>query len=161
MNFRMQNRHVIDLVFPIAVFFVFAASSLAVLMLAANIYSSQTAASADNDQIRTALSYINEKIRQNDQNGGISVQTLEGRDCLALQGNSNNMSFTTYIYEYEGMLKELLVRDDVEIPLKDGKDIMEVRGFSIEEMDDGLFRLSSMDPDGNEMTLIASERSTL
>ena len=55
MKFRTQHRHVIDFTFPIAVFFVFAASSLAVLMLAANIYSSQTAEANNNYMARTSL----------------------------------------------------------------------------------------------------------
>ena len=42
MRFRSQNRHVIDFIFPLAVFFVFAASSFAVLVLSANIYNTQT-----------------------------------------------------------------------------------------------------------------------
>ena len=84
MKFRTQHRHVIDFTFPIAVFFVFAASSLAVLMLAANIYSGQTADANNNYMARTSLSYVNEKIRQNDAMGGISIQTVEGQQCLVM-----------------------------------------------------------------------------
>ena len=42
MRFQTRQRHVIDLVFPIALFFVFAASALVVLILAADIYASTT-----------------------------------------------------------------------------------------------------------------------
>ena len=158
---RMQHRHVIDFIFPIAVFFVFAASSLAVLILAANIYSSQTAEADNNYAARTSLSYINEKIRQNDANGGVSLQTIEGRDCLALESSLDDASYTTYIYEYEGMLKELFIRDGVEFSLSAGKDIMEIKDFSMTEIRDGLFYFTSTDLNGNKITLITSERSTL
>ena len=161
MKLRIQHRHVIDLIFPIAVFFVFAASSLAVLMLAANIYSRQTADADSNYTTRVSLSYVREKIRQNDTEGGISVQTLEGQSCLALETNLNDVIYTTYIYAHEGMLKELFIRSDAEAHLSDGKPILEVKDFTIEEPEDGLFRLTSVEPDGTAMTFIASERSKL
>lgn len=158
---RTQHRHVIDFIFPIAVFFVFAASSLAVLILAANIYSSQTAEADNNYAARTSLSYINEKIRQNDADGGISLQTIEGQPCLALESFLGDASYITYIYEYDGMLKELFIRSGIDISLSAGKDIMEVWDFSISEPEDGLLCFTSTDAKGNEITLITSERSTL
>ena len=69
MRFRPRHRHVIDLIFPIALFFVFAASSLSVLILAANVYTSTTKRLSINDENRTVLSYLSEKIRQNDTDG--------------------------------------------------------------------------------------------
>ena len=50
MRFRPRHRHVIDLIFPIALFFVFAASSLSVLILAANVYTSTTKRLSINDE---------------------------------------------------------------------------------------------------------------
>ena len=159
MKFRTQHRHVIDFTFPIAVFFVFAASSLAVLMLAANIYSSQTAEANNNYMARTSLSYVNEKIRQNDERGGISIQSLEGQDCLVLENQVAGVSYLTYIYQHEGKLKELFLREGVDARLRDVQEIMEVQKFSVEGIGEGLFRLTSVDLDGNETSLIASERS--
>ena len=82
MRFRSQNRHVIDFIFPLAVFFVFAASSFAVLVLSANIYNTQTKESSSNYVARTSLAYVNEKIRQNDEGGSMSIQSVDGRDLL-------------------------------------------------------------------------------
>lgn len=160
MKLRTQHTHVIDLIFPIAVFFVFAASSLAVLMLAANIYSRQTADAESNYTTRISLSYVNEKIRQNDVDGGISIRSLEGHDCLAMETTLNDVLYTTYIYAHEGMLKELFIRSDTKAHLKDGRMIMEVADFTMDEIGEGLFRFTSVDPDGNTMTLVTSERST-
>ena len=55
MRFQTRSRHVIDFIFPIALFFVFAASSLVVLILAADIYGSTTNQLQANDENRTAL----------------------------------------------------------------------------------------------------------
>ena len=161
MKFGTRQNHVIDLVFPIAVFFVFAASFLAVLMLAANIYSRQTADANSNYSARIPLSYISEKFRQNDAGGAISVQSLEGQDCLAMESNLNNVLYTTYIYAHDGMLKELFIRSDADAYLADGKNIMAIRDFTVEETNEGLFRFTSVDAEGNTLTLFASERSPL
>ena len=64
MNIGKQRNHVIDFIFPISLFFVFAVSSLVVILLAANIYRSTTRESIDQDASRTVLSYISEKIHQ-------------------------------------------------------------------------------------------------
>ena len=158
MEFR-TNRHVIDLVFPIAVFFVFTASSLAVLMLAANIYHTQTTDADNNYMTRTSLAYVSEKIRQNDANGGISVRTVEDRSCLAIESVSYDVSYTTYIYEYEGTLKELFIRDDAKLRLKDGKDIMEISSLTILQIDDRLYQFITVDSQDREDSLVVSERS--
>ena len=159
MRFQTRSSHVIDLIFPIALFFVFAASSLSVLILAANIYASTTSRLAANDQNRTALAYISEKIRQNDTQGAVGLSVIDGTDCLTMSAVYNGTPCTTYIYEYEGMLKELFINDGVPVTLKDGKDIMEIASLSMEQLDERVYQFISVDSDGYESSLIASERS--
>ena len=159
MKFATSNKHMIDLVFPIAVFFVFAASSLAVLMLSARLYRLQTEKADNNYTTRTSLAYVNEKIRQHDENGGIFIRTIEEQNCLALESNIDGVPYTTDIYADEGMLKELFIRNDATLRLKDGRDIMEVNDFTMEEIGANLFRFTSADKNGNTSVLIATERS--
>lgn len=159
MRFQTRNRHVIDLIFPIALFFVFAASSLVVLILAADIYASTTNHFQINDESRTALSYISEKIRQNDTEGALGITTIEDTDCLTISRNYQEIPCTTYIYEYEGMLKELFIQDGVSFSLKSGKDIMEITSFSVQQLDSKLYQFTTVDEAGVESSIIASERS--
>ena len=154
-----SNRHMIDLIFPIAVFFVFTASALAVLTLSAGLYRSQTAKAESSYMTSTYLAYVGEKIRQNDKDGGISIRTIEDRKCLALESSQNGIGYTTYIYAKDGMLCELLIRNDAALHLKDGTAIMEVNDFTMEEIGSDLFRFTSADENGTVSELIASERS--
>lgn len=85
-----QRNHVIDFIFPISLFFVFAVSSLVVILLAANIYQSTTRESIDQDASRTILSYISEKIHQGDFEGSVSIDTLEDKPCLLLEETIND-----------------------------------------------------------------------
>ena len=159
MRFQTRSRHVIDLVFPIALFFVFAASALIVLILAADLYGSTTGRLRVNDENRSALAYIEEKIRQNDTGGAIEIVRIEDTDCLAMSADYDGIFYTTYIYEYKGMLKELFIRDDVSFSLKNGRDIMEISSLSMTSPEDRLYRFVVTDRDGFQSSLIASERS--
>lgn len=85
MRFHRNRSHVIDRIFPLAVLFVFAASSLVVLILSVHIYTGQTEQAEAHYRTDTPLSYIEEKIRQNDVAGSIAVKTLDGTECLALK----------------------------------------------------------------------------
>lgn len=113
MNFHSGKKHVIDLIFPIALFFVFAVSALVVILLAADSYRSSSNRSEERCQTRICLSYISEKIRQNDDGGNIFSGSPEDRDSLIIRQEIDGIGYTTYIYEYEGMLKELFIRDGV------------------------------------------------
>lgn len=159
MRFQPRHRHVIDLIFPIALFFVFAASSLSVLILAADVYTSTTERLSVNDENRTVLSYLSEKIRQNDAGGAIRSVSIDGIDCLALSADYNGTACTTYIYVYDGVLKELFINDGIPIPLKEGRDIMRIASLSIEQLDDRIYLFTAVDSSGTESSLVASERS--
>ena len=159
MRFQTRQRHVIDLVFPIALFFVFAASALVVLILAADIYASTTNHFQVNDESRTALAYISEKIRQNDTDGALSIVTIEQTDCIALSQDFNGTLCTTYIYEYGGKLKELFIRNDAPVSLESGMDITEISSLSINKRPGNLYQFVVVDSQGRERDLTLAERS--
>ena len=140
-------------------FFVFAASSLSVLILAADVYASTTDRLGINDENRTALSYISEKIRQNDSNGAVNTVSIDDTDCLTLSAVYNGIPCTTYIYVYDGILKELFINDGIPVSLKDGRDIMQISSLSIDRLEEHVYLFTTVDSTGTESSVIASERS--
>ena len=140
MKIKTQKRHVIDFIFPVALFFVFAVSSLIVVLLATRIYKSTTEESQEQYTSRTALSYITEKIRQNDETDTVSVGKLDNGDCLILK--SQGSDYTTYIYEHDGALKELSVKDGTKPSPTAEELILEVDSFQAESLSDSLFRFA-------------------
>lgn len=159
MNIGKQRNHVIDFIFPISLFFVFAVSSLVVILLAANIYQSTTRESIDQDASRTILSYISEKIHQGDFEGGVSVDTLEDKPCLLLEEIINDTKYCTYIYEYQGHLKELYIKEGIDPSLESGKDILEISAFQAEEVTDSLFRFTITTKDGSQDSITTGIKS--
>ena len=80
---------------------------------------------------------------------------IDGQTSLILQTEDTY----TYIYSYEGYLKELYIRKDVDAHAEDGKNILEIKDFQIQELSGGLFRISCQTSDGTEQSVILSERS--
>lgn len=159
MGFHSDKKHVIDRIFPFAVFFVFVVSSLWVTLLAANIYQSTTNMEDDNYESRTALSYIAEKIHQGDEAGGISIGTFEGCESLIIKQTYDEKNYLTYIYEKDGELRELFLMEGIQASAEDGRKIMEVQGLKMEEIGDGVFRFSCVSEDGKEPNIVVSTLS--
>ena len=63
---------------------------------------------------------MTEKIRQADRSGAITASTLEGRSVLKLQKTVQDTAYITWLYEDEGYLKELMVREDTPLSLSAG-----------------------------------------
>ena len=160
MEVQEKRKHVIDIVFPIALFFVFTVTALMVILFAADAYSDITACAEDNYTSRTALSYITEKIRQNDENGSVSAGSFDGCECMILSQEYDGQIYDTYIYERDDALYELFAKEDAEVSASDGTKIMEVSGLQIEQLDDGLFSISCRDSDGNVIRTAVSVQST-
>lgn len=159
MRFRTKHRHMIDLLFPVALFFVFALSALTVLLIAARIYQSTTEHSSLHYTSRTSLSYISEKLHQSDQAGAVSLGTFDGCDALIIQQTHDDNTYYTYIYSYDNRLRELFVKAGVDASASSGREILEVQDFSMEELSEGLLKFSCTDREGQTASSIIGIRS--
>lgn len=159
MRFKLQRNHMVDFMFPIALFFVFAVSAIVVILLAAGIYESTTQSSMLNDTSRTTLSYVSEKIHQNDADGEITLGTFDSCPALIMEHGGEMEGYTTYIYVYENELRELLATGEAQANASVGKPIMAVEDFEMEEVDAGLFRFSCTDTNGRAVSTIVGVRS--
>ena len=159
MRFQTQKKHMIDLLFPVALFFVFALSALTVILLATNVYQKATARSSLNYTAGTSLSYISEKIRQNDAAGAVSLGTFDGCKSLILQQEIQDETYFTYIFVKNGNLNELFVKDGVNVSADAGTVIMPVNDFSMEQVGEQLFRFTCTDTNGEQSSTVVGVRS--
>ena len=159
MRFQIKRKHMIDFLFPVALFFVFALSALTTILLAARIYQSTTEHSSLNYTSRTSLSYISEKLRQNDYNGSIQIGSFDGCDALVMEQIYEDDTYYTYIYAYDHELKELFIKKDVEASASSGRTILEIEDFSIEQLSPRLLRISCSDQKGRRASTVVSIKS--
>jgi hypothetical protein len=149
----------IDFLFPVILFFVFTMSALSVLLMAATVYQSTTEQSLMNYTSITSLSYISEKIHQNDEAGTVSIGKLDGQDALILKHTGEEGTYYTYIYVYDQELREFFAKEDAEVSVSSGRAILPVEDFSMEQVKDNLFRFSCTDTDGTSASTLVSLRT--
>ena len=160
MKFRTKQKHMIDFIFPISLFFMFALCALTVLLFAARIYRSTTENSSLNYSARSGLSYISEKIHQNDADGNIRVGELCGETAPIMEQTYKDSVYYTYIYSYEGALRELYIKADGSADLSAGTRILDVEDFSIEQIDDHLFKFSCTTEGGQTDSILVATKSS-
>lgn len=158
---KKNYQHTIDFIFPIALFFVFCAAAVTVLLFSANIYQTIVANSASQFEHTTSLSYITTKIRQNDQEGAnrIYLDEFDGHEALAIEQTFSDTAFITYIYEADGELKEIFLQQGAEASAHSGTTIMEIENLDMETLSDGLLKFSSTASDGTADSVIISLHS--
>lgn len=161
-NPKETGRHIVDVLFVLALFGVFAASALMLVTLGANIYK-QTVASMDNNFTeRTVYSYITEKIRQNDTFDAVTAGELDGVPALILTERTDNQEYCTYLYYYDGYLKELYVRKGTFAGnniLSAGQNIIALSSFNVKASADGFIKLILDTGSGSPITLYTALRS--
>ena len=160
MRFRNKSGHIIDFHFPLVLFFVLALSALTVILFAANVYREVTETSSLNLNAWTALTYIREKIHQNDQGEEITIGTFDGQEALVLAQTVDGQRYCTYIYVCEDELRELFAKEGAQVGVSAGTTILTVQDFSMEEREDGVFLFSCTDQNGQYCTATVTVRSS-
>ncbi len=159
MDFKQKNRHMVDILFVIALFCVFAVSALMLVMIGANVYKKTVQNMDQNYNTRTSFAYITEKIRQFDSKDAISIGSLEGNDTLILTTIANDTVYTTYIYRYDGYLKELFVKAGAEISLESGQNILPISDFRLKAINQHLFQFTLTSENDTTYNLYVCTRS--
>lgn len=146
MNNRNQEKHfIVDILFVLALFGVFAVSALALVTIGADVYQHTVEDMGVNYESRTAVSYIMEKVRQNDTADSIYLTTLEDAPALCMLSRIEDETYGTYLYFYDGHLKELFMREGASLGgqvLPAGTDIMELKGLTFSYVSNDLIRAS-------------------
>lgn len=141
-NKHHSTKHLVDVLFVLALFAVFTISALILVILGAQIYQKTVDHMEENYQKRTIYTYISEKIRQSDSSDAISIQKTEASYVLCIKESYASGDYCTYIYEDEGTLKEYYTRSENEFLPSLGTDIMPVTNFCIEQANAQLLKFS-------------------
>ena len=165
MRFQSRKHHIIDILFPISLYFVFTVSALTVLLLATNVYRTTTENSALNFNANTSLSYITEKIHQNDTEGAVSIGSFDGHQALILKQHYNDTEYVTYIYVSEGNLMELYTKSSADVDVGSGKVtlpqclILPLQSLDMEMSQSNLLHLTCTDAQGHTVASYISIHS--
>lgn len=138
----MKKQHMIDIVFVMLVFLVFALSIVTVLYAGSRIYNKIATEQTISYQENIALHYFVEKVHQGKSQGVINITTIEEVPVLALHQSYQEEQYVTYIYLDQQNIKEIFTKEKDEISLKDGHAIMEAKELKIESVNDTCIYIS-------------------
>lgn len=154
MKIHAKKGHM-EIIFPVILFLVFTLSALFIILFAARTYQHIVYESNISYDDSTSMAYISRKIHAADAMGNISVDTYEGNKALAIRQNIDGAPFVTYIYAYNGSLRELFCADNGEsLGPEAGTLLFSVGDFN-PSLDNGLLKLS-ITKDGRESTQLVT-----
>ena len=140
-------------------FALFALLAVGVLTAGMMVYQKTRANTDDTYQRRTALSYITNQVRQADRVDGIMAGEFHGQQAIVLRRQYNDIQYLTYIYTWDGSLRELFFEEGLDLPPEGGVVIMPLEQLSVSQSEEGLLRLELDHGDGVESALTLSIRS--
>lgn len=158
MNFKKENRHMIDILFVISLFCVFAFSALMLVIIGADVYKNTVTHMDENYTTRTSYAYLSEKIRQKDNLSGISIVQFGDGDALALSEEIADNRYYTYLYLYDGSLRELFSATPESLGPEAGQKIMDCTSFTITEERSGLYHFHLEGKNGHTTDLYTTTR---
>lgn len=159
MEFGGEKKHMVDILFVLTLFFVFALSALTLVILGANIYKSTVDHMEESFTDRTSYAYITQKLRQNDEEGALSIGNIGGEEALIMTQEVNNTIYNTFIYSYDGYLCELLTRADMEMEPSAGTKIIRIEDLSFDEISPGLYNVDITTENSNSISLVLSSHT--
>lgn len=154
-----ENRHMVDILFVLTLFCVFALCSILLIAVGARVYQNTLNNMEMHFTSTTSLSYITEKIRQNDYADGISIAEFGENDALVLLSEYNGEEYCTYIYSYGGQLKELFTKKNISLSPEAGRNILAISDFSVLEVDTGLYEITLVDDEHKSETILISSKA--
>lgn len=155
---RRVEEHSVDVLFILALFCVFAGSAVLVMTFGANVYQRTVSQMEDNYNARVSLSYLANQVRQHDESGCITLETLEENPALVLADGPES-SYATFIYYYDGALRELYCDKNDRLTAADGLPIVELESFKMTLDDQGRLTLSAAAEGGQSRSLTLALRS--
>ena len=153
---RKYKNHSIDVVFVLLLFCAFAASALMTLLFGTSSYSKVTDTMEQNYRLRVYSGYIAEKLRHCENAESIQIGKFGGQDAIIMNSTAGGEKCVTYIYYYDGSIRELFTEQDSGLGPEAGEVIIEAAGFRAEYVGEDLAKAACRDSDGNESYTIFS-----
>ena len=158
----MRKKNRITDIFPMLLFLIFTLSALGIVTFSVQIYRNIVERAEGRFDTETAAAYISEKFRSHDQGGCISISDFMGNDALAIDETVKEVPYITYIYVYDGYLRELFIEKDKipECSASDGNEILPMQEMKPEQISDRLVKLEFTDAEGKKAETYLSLKST-
>ena len=129
MKKSMARSHALGGVFVFALLGTFAVMGVLLIMLGAQAYNTVVTSAQMSSNERILRSYPLNKVRMNDNVDALEIRQIEGVDVLTITQDYDGDMYETYVYCYDGWLRELFMAQEEEFYLEDGDELIEAQYF--------------------------------
>ncbi|MCL1989175.1 MAG: DUF4860 domain-containing protein [Firmicutes bacterium] len=156
-----NRRHIVDVLFTLALFCVFAAASLIVVFIGAEVYRNAVNRIDTGFEVNTTLMFVSTNIRQRDSYNAVRIDEIEGHHALVLQQDIGEQTFETWIFHYDGALREIFINAEnrTVLALAAGQHLVNVYYFDIELVEDRLVAITVGSESGYSAQMLVGLRS--
>lgn len=149
-----RTQHSIDSLFSILLFGVYVVFLLLMIVFCAKAYESAAAGEAENNNLHTAAAYVTAKFRTHDTEGDIYSGQVAELPALCMTDTVNDRKYVTYIYLYDGSLKELFVSEETPAMPQMGTTIATLASFDVQSLSENFFRIFLTDENGHSRSVL-------
>ena len=150
-----RNHHASSMLFLLLLFASLVLTGELLICMGTGVYKEVLTSMNSNSTLRTASAYIRQKLRQCSDRNALRVDTLDGCDAIVLQQYLGDDFYETYLYCYDGELRELMIRKGTSDSFAAGAGtaIASMDAMSLEEIEEQNILLASMTIDGTTQEL--------
>ncbi len=155
-----RSTWLVSLVSIVFILGIFAVASLFLVNIGVQVYRNIVIANNDNFELRTSLSYLATRVRQNDAENRLYLQNYEdGITALVLEEEIDGELYQTLIYHYDGYLREHFMEKGGYFEPSYGIETFEIAEFTMEARSDGMLCVTAVNRAGDTECLQLSLRS--
>ncbi len=137
-----KSKGIFDSVIITALFCVYVVSVIFVLMSGIRVYRSAAAAMKERYEKRTLISYLSVKIKHYDVSDSLKIGHAGDEEALVLTEKYDSEIFKTYIYCYEGSVRELFIRESASVEAGAGEIITAAENLEFEMITPSLIKVT-------------------
>ena len=130
---RGSKIHAFDSALVLFLFFLFALASLFLVLFGANVYRAVVQRSDGAHTLRASLSYVTNKVRENDRRGSLELLEDGQLQVLKFTRSYDTGEYSTYLYFQDGCLWEKLMPADVPFEPEGGQEIVQLQAFTVQQ----------------------------
>ena len=138
----------------VLIFLMFIGSSVAVLALGIRAQGALAISSERSFDERTSLSYIAEKLRQNDGAGEIYVGDFNGSSAFFIESTLEGVRYVSVLYCYNGYLRELFFEKGTNFSREDGTPLIGIDEITFSEPKKGLIRIEMINENHKRTVMV-------
>ena len=144
-----KRTHTLNYLFICGLFVFFCSISVLLITIGVKQYHSITKQALNNQNLRTVSSYLTEKFQQHDSADAISFTESNGISLISFVNTDKENPSITYIYVYDGYLREFRQHADSDFILEQGTPIAKLQDLEWLAYSNNLYRFTLTDPSGD------------